>query len=168
MEQAISSTTGTAGGGRYRLTMAEDGAHACRDHARALSDILQALAEFERSPSLGLARCERAAMGFSHSEVGQALAEHWKFPPALCYAIGCESFPHPVGRNDESTLVAATVRLASLAVQRRRIGFVESPDNDGRDLDLAMQSLGIRPRGLELILDEVEKEIERMRDEGWL
>lgn len=45
MEQAISSTTGTAGGGRYRLTMAEDGAHACRDHARALSDILQALAE---------------------------------------------------------------------------------------------------------------------------
>ena len=129
---------------------------------------LQALAEFERSPSLGLARCERAAMGFSHSEVGQALAQHWKFPPALCNAIGCESFPHPVGRNDESTLVAATVRLASLAVQRRRIGFVESPDDDGRELDLAMQSLGIRPRGLELILDEVEKEIERMRDEGWL
>ena len=128
----------------------------------------QALAEFECSPSLGLARCERAAMGFSHFEVGQALAEHWKFPPALCKAIGCESFPPGISRNDDSALVAATVRLASSAVQRRRIGFVESPPVDDQEFADAMHSLGIRPRGMELILDEVQKELERMRDEGWL
>lgn len=45
MEQAISSTTGTIGDGRARLIGAEDGARACKDHAKALADILQALGE---------------------------------------------------------------------------------------------------------------------------
>ena len=127
----------------------------------------QALRQFEENPDPGLHHHERQIFGFTHSDVGRALAERWKFPAPLCKAIGGETLP-PGDCKNETDLVAATVRLASWAAQRRKLGFVESPLLDEQMLATAQQTLGVRPRGLDLIMDEVENELGRMRNEGWL
>ena len=126
----------------------------------------QVMKAFSESPELGLYAHERHVFGFSHAEVGGALAARWSFPAALCQAIGSEKLPEKekFGAND---LVAATVRLASWATQRRRLGFVESPQLDESRVEDAMKRLNVSPLGLDLIMAEVETELERMKNDGW-
>ena len=132
----------------------------------AQSTFRQALKALGESPELSLCHHERQIFGFSHADVGRALAERWDFPASLCLAIGAEELPS--GECDvEPNLIAATVRLASWAVQRRRLGFVEEPHLSERVLLDALKRLNVSRRGLDLILDEVELEMERMRHEAW-
>ena len=126
----------------------------------------QALRALSETPEPGLAFHEQETFGFTHAEVGRALAERWNFPAALCQAIGTEEMPS--GECDsEANLLSATVLLASWAVQLRRIGFIESPCLDDSVLEGPLKRLGLTRPGLDLILDEVERDMGRLRDEGW-
>lgn len=126
----------------------------------------EALRALEESPDQSLADHERRLFGFSHADVGQALAERWNFPDSLATAIGTESFPE--GELDtETSRLTATVMLAGAAAQLRKFGFVESPGLTPDGLSVPLSRLGIPPDGLERILDEVGEELERMRDDGW-
>jgi HD-like signal output (HDOD) protein len=127
----------------------------------------QALRALSESPDHSLYHHERNIFGFSHAHVGKALADRWNFPASLSQAIGTETFPAGDFDND-SKLLAATVLVASWATQLRNLGFVESPQVDEDMLLDPLQRLGISRRGLNLILDEVEEELGRMRNEGWL
>ena len=126
----------------------------------------QVLKAFHDSPAPGLAHYERQFLGFTHADVGQALARRWDFPEPLCQAIGAEESP-PAECHTEPERIAATVRLASWATQRRRLGFVEMPQRDEPQFLETLKHLNVSRRGLELILDEAELELGRMRDETW-
>ena len=126
----------------------------------------RALRALAADPGPGLAHHERAVFGFTHAEVGQALAARWNFPTALVQAIGTEEMP-PGECDSEGNLLSATVLLASRAVQLRRIGYVESPALEESTLDEPLKRLGVSRTGLDLILDEVERDMGKLRDEGW-
>lgn len=126
----------------------------------------QALERFAVAPARGLYAHERQVLGFSHAEVGGALAARWDFPASLVQAIGAETMP-PGDCDTEADLVAATVRVASWATQRRRIGFVESPGLSEAEFAEALKRLDLGRRGLELLMDEVEAELRRMKEAGW-
>ena len=129
---------------------------------QAFRQVLQA---FQLSPRDGLYAHERAILGFSHAELGAELASLWEFPETLRCAIGAESIPDSIV-GSEGDLVSATVRLASWAIQRRRIGFVESPGRTDRDILAAMKLVNVGGRALDLIMEEVDSELGRMRNDG--
>lgn len=132
----------------------------------ARESFVKSLKAFEEFPEYGLSHHERQVFGFSHAELGEALAKRWDFPAPLRHAIGAETLPS--GKiTSENDLVAATVRLASWAAQRRRLGFVESPPMNEEAWQEALNRLNISPNALELIMDQVELEMERMRNEDW-
>jgi putative nucleotidyltransferase with HDIG domain len=126
----------------------------------------QALEGFRREPDLGLYAHERRVFGFTHADLGATLAERWDFPETLRLAIGQVGLP-TVDVESESAMVSATVRVASWAVQRRRIGYVESPGRRDADFFEALDRLKLTRRGMDLIMDEVSAEMEQMRNAGW-
>ena len=132
----------------------------------ARDSFLKVLREFEKAPEHGLHHHEQQLLGFSHSELGEALAKRWDFPLPLRQAIGSETMPSG-SLELEANLVAATVRVASWAAQRRHLGFVETPHLDENIWTDALERLHLTQRGMDLIMDEVEKELGRMRDEDW-
>lgn len=54
---------------------------------------------------------EREALGFDHAEVGKALAEQWRLPPALCAAI---EYHHEPTRCADFALEVAIVHVANM------------------------------------------------------
>lgn len=126
---------------------------------------LEILADFEKSPEKGLYACERSRLGFTHAEIGAALAQSWSFPEPLCRTIGTESIVTVWDEPDAR--MTATLCVARWACQCRKIGFIETPQADRRQVRDGLQRLNITERGLDFIMDTVEKQIGQMRDEGW-
>lgn len=54
---------------------------------------MAAVAAYRRERDCPPIDAERAVLGIDHAEVGRLLAERWRFPPALCAAIGCHHAP---------------------------------------------------------------------------
>ncbi len=68
-----------------------------------------------------LAEAEEALLGFTHADLGAAIAEQWGYPPALTCAIRDHDHDDPVAP------VTVAVQLADLLARERGVG-VEPPD----------------------------------------
>jgi len=67
-----------------------------------------------------LGEAERATMGFTHCETGQALAEKWKLTDDIVEVIACH---HAIGQSRKAQPLAALVHLSDLLCRMRGLGY---------------------------------------------
>ena len=98
---------------------------------------------------------ETRVLGFTHSEVGQLVADKWRFSPNIEEAIAHHHHP------SESIISAQFCHIVSLAnsvCHKLEIGPTRKPDLDLTSLDSA-KALGLNPDSMPEILDEVENAV---------
>ena len=67
-----------------------------------------------------LYEAERAAMGFTHCETGQALAEKWKLADDIIEVIACH---HAIEQSQKAQPLVALVHLSDLLCRMRGLGY---------------------------------------------
>lgn len=77
-------------------------AHSFPDHARTVT-------RYRESHACTAVEAETAVLGIDHSRIGGALAERWRFPPAICDAIAS----HHDAEDDALAPLTLAVRLAN-------------------------------------------------------
>ena len=111
---------------------------------------------------------ERKIFGFGHPEVGEALVAQWNLPPWMGVAIRHHHEPEnasPAG--GEATRTAHTIYVADTACKLNGFGWEALPNQE--DLQLwksILGSLGIKPKAMDIIMDEVKEEMKRLQEAG--
>lgn len=108
---------------------------------------------------------EKEVLGFTHYDIGMALAENWGFPDEIVIAIGNHHNPNSVGNN--FSVMASALYIADSVIQASRIGFSDSKYKDEVLFEENMKKLNIKEKALEFILDDVTKEIDRLEQAEW-
>ncbi|MFZ2447913.1 MAG: HDOD domain-containing protein [Syntrophobacteraceae bacterium] len=105
---------------------------------------------------------ETSALGFTHSEVGQLMADKWRFSLNIEEAIAHHHQP------SDSHIAAQFCHIVSLAnsvCHKLEIGPTRKPDLDLASLD-SVKALGLNPDSMLEILDEVENAVKGGEDTG--
>lgn len=79
-----------------------------------------------RSENRMIVDVEQEVLGFTHAEVGQILAETWKFPELLITTTGCHHRPATV-KDAKMAEGTAVVLLADSLVRAMRLGWAGDP-----------------------------------------
>jgi len=108
---------------------------------------------------------ENNDLGYNHTDIGKTLAENWKFPDELVAALGHHHNPN--GIEDEFKTITATLYIADYACQKNRIGYCDSPYKNDILYKNYLIELNIKEKGIDIILEEVQKEIDKMEKTGW-
>ena len=108
---------------------------------------------------------EDVVLDFNHMDIGFAVAQDWALPQELCMAIGKHHIPGAVG--GRFSKIVSTVFISEYITQNREIGYDESPNKDYTAFQKCLTKLKIREKALDIIVDEVEKEINKMEEAGW-
>lgn len=92
---------------------------------------------------------ERSILGTDHSEVGGAIAQHWKFPGELVTAVACHHNPDqaPEPLMDVVHLANTVAKLIGVGLGSEAMHFFSSPETPKR--------LGMRARDLEALCAKV-------------
>ncbi len=112
-----------------------------------------------------VAKAEYGVFGFDHTDVGGAIIDSWKIPQELCVAIGNHHNPDRV--DQEFSRITSTLYIADSFCQEKGIGFGDSTFADNGVFNGCLRKLGLEYHALDLIVEEVEKEILKMEDEGF-
>lgn len=120
---------------------------------------VQALALMQEG--LDLVQAERRVLGYDHAQVGRDLASRWLFPEDFAESIGCHHDSFQVPR--DFSRMQLTLYLANVLANRRGLGYSGS---GGRRVEPAMDTLGLEPVALNLIVEELEKKISILEEQG--
>jgi putative nucleotidyltransferase with HDIG domain len=106
---------------------------------------------------VALVRAERQVLGVDHGEVGAAVAQAWRLPPAVAAAARWHHAPGETPPDVDATAIGLVHVADSLA---HVLGFGADAGELARSVDPAVEArLGIRPRVLERVaadsLDEI-------------
>ena len=107
---------------------------------------------------------EYETLGFSHTDIGKMLTEHWGFPQEL--SIAMESHHNPDEVPHEFSKFASTLYIADYICQERDIGFRDASSGDSDLFQRCLKRLDIKGYALDLIVNDMEKEIAMMEDHG--
>jgi putative nucleotidyltransferase with HDIG domain len=112
--------------------------------SRYLKTDAQALIARAREQAITYTAAERQLLGFDHTAIGAAVAEHWKFPAEVAFAI---AHHHDAGLTDATGVLDAVV-LANIVAKTIGIGlgaeglnFTVDPDIHAR-MGLTFQTFG--------------------------
>jgi len=114
---------------------------------------------------------EQSVLGFDHSDIVRVIADDWKFPSELSTAIDNHHTPDMV--DDEDAIITSTLYISDFICQGKTIGFCDAPNFDYQVFEKSRKRLNrlanvnINERCLNLIIQEVEKEIIEMEKSGW-
>lgn len=126
--------------------------------------------EFEQALNLwdtgarDLRKAENQVMGFDHAAAGAEIGRRWLFPDTLCAAI--ERHHEPRAADTLSTLTGA-VAVADFFCQKAELGFGDAAASDAAEISACMNDLGIKPKAMNLLIENVREDLDRMEDEGW-
>ncbi|MCK4791464.1 MAG: HDOD domain-containing protein [Desulfobacteraceae bacterium] len=110
---------------------------------------------------------EKKTLGFNHSDIGREIADSWEFPYELVKAIG--SHHDPEKAEDQSKRVILTLYISDYICQRNEIGYCDAPyKKDERLYYKCLKELGIKGMAMNLIVEDVQKEISDLKSAGWL
>ena len=123
-------------------------------------DIL-AKAELERK---NLSRAEQEVLGYTHTDIGEVLTEHWSFPDELVVAIGNHHKPDKAPQ--DFSKFASTLYIADYLCQERGIGYGDAPVPDSALFRKCLRRLDVKGYALDLIVKDMEQEIAMMEDQG--
>lgn len=119
-----------------------------------------------RSEKNNLATVEIADLGFSHADIGMAIARDWEFPDELVFGIGNHHNPEAI--ENGISKVISTIFIADYICQMKRIGYCDAPYANKTLFQKCILKLKIKEKALDLIVEEVDKEIKRMQKSGWM
>ncbi len=114
------------------------------------------------SPSSG---CEDEILGFNHGAVGGFILSDWRLPPSLCEAISAHHQPDEAPK--EARRMAHTLHVADQGCMVSGIGMSRDRVEDEACFQKSMEALALEPHALEMILEDVHREIARMEDQGF-
>ena len=118
-------------------------------------------AELERK---NLSRAEHEVLGYTHTDIGEVLTEHWSFPEELVVAIG--NHHNPDKAPQDFSKFASTLYIADYLCQERGIGYGDAPVRDSALFRKCLRRLDIKGYALDLIVKDMEQEIAMMEDQG--
>jgi len=122
------------------------------------------LNEFKNGTN-NLSDIEKSNIGFNHADIGRALAENWGFPDELAAAI---QYHHNFeGVQEEHKKSAQTLYISDTICQNKNIGYCDAPCTSMSSFRNCLMSLKIKQNALDLIMEEVEEEINKMEKAGW-
>lgn len=130
-----------------------------------LTDALLKAIQMANEKKRSLLEAEVEILGYHHEDIGARLAESWEFPPTLSSVIG--SAQRPLLAEEGYKRLAMVCYISNRACQKRHIGYIESPVFDDDLYQHCQQYLGIKEKAIEIITDEVEKEVRQMEATGW-
>lgn len=119
-----------------------------------------------KESKINLHEAELAQWGFTHADIGRAVAERWQLPESLCESIG---FHHdPTDAPEPFRKLADTLYVANDMAHDLHMGFktLHFPDKDMFQACLAR--LNVSQVALELIVESVRREIRKMQENGIL
>jgi putative nucleotidyltransferase with HDIG domain len=112
-----------------------------------------------------LTEVEREMLGFDHTEIGKALVIDWGFPDEIGMSI---SYHHdPCNVKKDYRTIAMTLALSDYIMQKKMIGYCDSPFNGKEIFNNCLKELDINDYAVELIILEVKKELSKMKNAGW-
>jgi putative nucleotidyltransferase with HDIG domain len=132
----------------------------------ARTDFRMALEQSEEQRQ-NLPDVEKKGFGFNHTDVGRAIADTWDFPYELVNAIGSHHDPQKV--EGDSKKFVLTLYVSDYICQRQGIGYCDAPyKTDERLYYNCLKELGIKAVAMNLIVEDVQKDIAELKSAGWL
>lgn len=107
---------------------------------------------------------EYEVLGYTHTDIGKTLTDHWSFPEELVVAIG--NHHNPDKAPQEFSKFASTLYIADYLCQERAIGYSDAPFCDPGIFRRCLKRLDVKGYALDLIVKDMEQEIFRMEDQG--
>ena len=130
-----------------------------------LHDEFTSIHEHKRKFDNNMPPVEHKQLGFTHSTIGQRLAELWNFPFELSTCIGLHHTPSEAA--GEFRRQVLTLYVADQLCMQEGIGFCDEPAGDHDLLKACLAELDIKGVAAYLIVGEVRDEIEKMEKQGW-
>ena len=113
---------------------------------------------------INLSKAESEVLGYTHTDIGKMLTEHWSFPEELVVAIG--NHHNPDKAPEEFSKFASTLYIADYLCQERGIGYSDAPYFDPGVFRGCLKRLDIKEYALDLIVKDMEQEISKMEGQG--
>jgi putative nucleotidyltransferase with HDIG domain len=111
-----------------------------------------------------LTRAEKEIFGYDHADLGNAITDSWKLPKELCVAIANHHNPAKVA--DGFSRMTYTLYVADSLSQEKGFGYWDVPSGDKAVFKSSLRKLGLGDHALQLIVEDAEKEISKMEDQG--
>ena len=108
---------------------------------------------------------EAEKLGFTHTDIGAAIAENWGFPGEIVTAI--RNHHNLTSGDDEFMKVTSTIYLANYICQNKSIGYSDAPNRSTSAFQKCLLRLDVKEIAIKLIIDEVQNEISKMKKAGW-
>lgn len=121
--------------------------------------------EMKKMMKDNIVNAEISEMNLAHTDIATALFQHWNLPKKLVVAVGNHHNPSKVEKDDYR--LTGTLYLADYIVQRKEIGFSDTPFRNKNLFRKTLQNLNIIEMGLEIIVEEVEQKLLEMKKKGW-
>jgi len=103
--------------------------------------------------------------GYSHTDIGKALAENWEFPDEMVQAIANHHNPDYV--EEEYEKISLTIFISDYIIQNKCIGYRDAPYKNNALFQKCLMKLKIKEKAINFIVKEVENEIGKMEKTGW-
>lgn len=108
---------------------------------------------------------ERETFGFTHADIAARLLERWQIPGELIDVI---RFHHDVeNSNPAFVCLHRTLFSSNHSCQAAGLGFSDSAFTPSENIDRCLQDLKMPRQSLDVILEEVRKQIAIMEQDGW-
>ena len=111
-----------------------------------------------------LSTAEYEVLGYTHTDIGKMLTDHWSFPEELVVAIG--NHHNPDKAPQEFSKFASTLYIADYLCQEKGIGYSDAPFCDPGIFRGCLKRLDVKGYALDLIVKDMEQEISMMEDQG--
>jgi putative nucleotidyltransferase with HDIG domain len=113
-----------------------------------------------------ITQVEYEVLGYDHADLGQALVDSWNLPQELVIAIGNHHNPGEIA--EEFSKITSTLYVADSFCQEKDMGYRHGQFENKAVFNKCLGKLNLEHRALDLIIEDVEYEISRMKDQGFL
>jgi putative nucleotidyltransferase with HDIG domain len=120
------------------------------------------IVQYAGDKGISLLESEYRTLGFDHADIAGALAEEWNLPGDFVTSMGAhhDSFDAP----ESYARMDIILFIANLLAQRIGYGYGGLKVDAEKSYDRCMEALGLNGEALELIVNELKVEIDRMKD----
>jgi len=124
-----------------------------------IPDIFEKIASITDEEKVPMVTAEETILGFNHTDIGQLLAERWNLPSKLVNIIALHHTP------DQSTLFSKEVAIIHLAdILCRGLAMGSGGDDCIPALNPnAWEKIEMKPNGIRMIMEDMEKEFIDLR-----
>ncbi len=128
------------------------------------ADFVRVLKKAKREKK-NLIEAENEVLGYNHSEVGMAVTNDWKLPRELVISIGLHHNPLLVDQAYLKKMVY-TLYLSDYLCQENNIGYCDAPKLNEETYKECRNYLKIENYALQLIVEDMKKELRKMEAQG--